>query len=309
MIATLWDSFDRMLEEAESYFLNFQYNKALETWEHYFKITAKQEYKNIVAEFRKTWDENKFTNVDSVYNLFQLLQNQKRQYTKKEISTYTYQLYRKLIIKIYKEKFRNNQDEKSSLEFGVFEYLAGNQSDAIKIFQEIIGRQPENIQARIYLGHAYFTQKDQRSAIATLSQNLVLDAIQILEDDLYLSQFKLLFGKLYSTHGNLAEASWLMAFESWYRNWLIIDEDPQFFKVIRNIETGDRIVQVKYYAWERYRHFTRCLYIAEYVRHHLKGKSGMVEEQEHYMQRLDRALFERYRKKRKGHVKLKENIE
>jgi hypothetical protein len=43
----------------------------------------------------------------------------------------------------------------------------------------------------------------------------------------------------------------------------------------------------------------RCLYIVEYVRHHLKKETGLVLEQEKYMAKLDSQLFDRYRKKRK----------
>ena len=90
-----------------------------------------------------------------------------------------------------------------------------------------------------------------------------------------------------------------MPFESWFRNWLIFDENKTFFDVIRKKETNERIVQVKYYSYERYRHFARCLYIAEYARQYLKKETGLILEQENYMSKLDGILFDRYRKKRK----------
>jgi hypothetical protein len=65
-------------------------------------------------------------------------------------------------------------------------------------------------------------------------------------------------------------------------------------------ERSERILQVKYYVSEKYRHFIRCLFIAEYVRQFLQNEKGIIWEQEAYMEKLDNILFERYRKKRKS---------
>ena len=299
MSTTFWDSFDNLIKEAENEFLNFNYDKAIELWQNYFKITAKNEYEKIIKELNATWSEEIFKNVSNLPRLFNLFQNFNDKYFNKEISHYTFQLYVQLIIKIYKQDFQNNARNELNTETGVFEYMAGNNQLALKILKSIIDSNQEAIIARIYLGYTFMALKDQRSTIATLSQNLVLDADKLRPDDLYLSQFKLLFGRLFSSMSNTEEAAWLMMFESWFRNWLIFDEDKKFFELIRKKETNERIVQVKYYSYERYRHFARCLYIAEYARHYLKKDTGLILEQENYMEKLDQRLFERYRKKRK----------
>lgn len=299
MDATFWDSFDHLLKQAENEFLNFNYDKAVKTWQNYYKITAKKEYLNIVKELDNTWSADKYTNIPTLQHLFNLFQIYNEKFHKKEISNYTFQLYKKLLIKIYKQNFQTTAQNELTTEAGVFEFLAGEYQTSISILNSVVESDQESMIARIFKGYALMALKDQRSVIAILSQNLVLNASKLQTDDLYLSQFKMLYGKLYSTYNNADEAAWLMSFESWFRNWLIFDEDKLFFNLIRKKETNERIVQVKYYSYERYRHFARCLYIAEYVRHHLKKETSLVHEQEKYMAKLDGHLFERYRKKRK----------
>ena len=299
MGATFWDSFDNLLKQAENEFLDFNYEKAVEAWRNYYKITAKKEYLNIVQELDNTWSVDTFTDIPTLQRLFNLFQTYNNKFNKKEISNYTFQLYKKLFIKIYKQNFQSTAQSELTTEAGIFEYLAGNGQAAISILSTVIESDQESMVARIYIGHALMALKDQRGAIAILSQNLILNADKLQADDLYLSQFKMLYGKLFSSFSNAEEAAWLMPFESWFRNWLIFDEDKLFYDLIRKKETNERIVQVKYYSYERYRHFARCLYIAEYARHHLKKESGLVLEQEKYMAKLDSHLFDRYRKKRK----------
>ena len=299
MDATFWDSFDHLLKQAENEFLNFNYEKAVETWQNYYEITAKKEYLNIVKELDNTWSADRFTDISTLQHLFNLFQMYNDKFNKKEISNYTFQLYKKLLIKIYKQNFQTTAQNELTTEAGVFEYLAGNYQISISILNSVIESDRESMFARIFKGYALMALRDQRGTIAILSQNLVLNAGKLQADDLYLSQFKLLYGKLYSTYNNADEAAWLLPFESWFRSWLIFDEDKLFFDLIRKKETNERIVQVKYYSYERYRHFVRCLYIVEYVRHHLKKETGLVLEQEKYMAKLDSHLFDRYRKKRK----------
>ncbi|MBN1408527.1 MAG: hypothetical protein JW956_12090 [Calditrichaceae bacterium] len=299
MSATFWDLFDNLLKQAESEFLNFNYDGAVAAWQNYYKITAKKEYINILQELEETWSAETFKDIPTLQRLFTLLQSYKDKFNKKEISNYTFQLYKKLLIKIYKQNFQSTAQNEVTTEAGIFEYLAGNNQAAASILSAVIESDQESMIARIYLGHTLIALKNQRDAIAILSQNLILNADRLHADDLYLSQFKMLYGKLYSSISNAEEAAWLMPFESWFRNWLIFDEDKVFYNLIRKKETNERIVQVKYYSYERYRHFARCLYIAEYARHHLKKEAGLVLEQEKYMARLDSHLFNRYRKKRK----------
>jgi len=299
MGATFWDSFDHLLKQAENEFLEFNYEKAIEAWQNYYKITAKKEYLNIVNELHHTWSADTFTDIPSLQRLFNLFQLYNDKFNKKEISNYTFQLYKKLLIRIYKQNFQSTAQNELTTEAGVFEYLAGNYQASVSILNSVMESNKESMEARIYTGYALMALKDQRGAIAILSQNLILNADKLHVDDLYLSQFKMLYGKLYSSFSNAEEAAWLIPFESWFRNWLIFEEDKLFFDLIRKKETNERIVQVKYYSYERYRHFARCLYIAEYARHHLKKETGLTLEQEKYMARLDSHLFDRYRKKRK----------
>ena len=299
MSATFWDSFDHLIKQAENEFLNFHYDKAVEAWQNYYKITAKKEYQHIIKELNNTWSAETFKDIPSLQRLFSLYQTYRDKFNNKEISHFTFQLYKKLLIKLYEQNFQNIARNELTTEAGVFEYLAGNYQAAVSILTSVIESDQESMMARTNLGFALLALKDQREAIAILSQNLILNAEKLNEDDLYLSQFKLLYGKLFSSLGNSEEAAWLLPFESWFRNWLIFDEDKLFFDLIRKIETNERIVQVKYYSYERYRHFARCLYIAEYARQYLKKETGLVLEQENYMEKLDGHLFERYRKKRK----------
>ncbi|MEJ2052601.1 MAG: hypothetical protein P8X42_01660 [Calditrichaceae bacterium] len=300
MSATFWDSFDHLLKQAEEEFFNYNFKKAIETWKNYYKITAKKEYQHIADEVEATWSEDILSDITTLARLFILFKNFKTKYDKKEISHYTFQLYKKLLIKLYKENFQETAKKEISTESGIFEYLSGNYSTAVELLNAVITGEPESIFARIYLGFAYLSLKDQRSMIALLSQNLVLGADKLNNDDLYLSQIKMLYGKLFSALGNSEEAAWLLVFESWFRNWLMFEEDKLFFDLIRKKETNERIVQVKYYSYERYRHFVRCLYISEYTRQFMKKEHGLISEQEHYMEKLDGSLFDRYRKKRKA---------
>lgn len=298
MSATLWDSFEDILSEAEEHFLNFRFEKAIEAWEKYFKITAKTEYKKIITQITQNWDEKRFTkieNLSALYSVFNALQAKR---AKNEMERYTYDLYKKLIIRIYNQRFRSNSPDEG-LEAGIFDYLSGDLEQAEIKLQAVLNTDIENIQARVFLGFAYLGRHDQKAAVACLSENLVLAANALSEDALYLSQFKLLFGKLHSDRANRDEAAWLLTFESWYRGYLIFTENPRFLRVMQQKESNERIMQVKYYSYERYRHFVRCLYIADYTRRFHPRQLGLIHEQENYMQKLDRELFARYRKKRR----------
>jgi|GEM_PF-1438908 len=299
MAETFWDSFDHLLHQAEQEFLDGNFDAAFTLWSEYYRITAKKEYKRIVEELQTIWDRKEYTENLSLIRLFQLLQKLRGHYKDKQITSYTYQLLRKYLVHIYQQQFRVADRPGQSMEAGVFEYLSGNYAAAVDILSSVLQQKIDALPARIYLGYAWLALKEQRPAIALLSQNFVLSADELWEDDLYLSQFKMLYGRLYSEHGNAKEAAWLLAFESWYRNWLIFEEDKRFFNLIQTKEMGERIIQVKYYAYERIRHFVRCLFITEYARLHSHRSKNLIQEQEKYMARLDVQLFERYLKKRK----------
>jgi len=300
MTVTLWDSFEYLLQDAEEQFLRFNFDKAVENWNQYYKITAKTEYRKIITEIKDIWANNEFTNIATLSRLFELLQVIKNLYNEKRISSFTYQIFKKLIIKIYIDRFKNETQNQISVERGAFECLTGQNDLAVKILNQVINKDFESLQARIYLGYAYMAQKEHQLATAVLTQNLFLAADQIKEDELYISQFKLLLGRLNAKYADRSVSSWMLAFESWYRNWLIIKEDSRFFSVIRKKETNERILQVKYFQNERYRHFIWCLYITEYARFFLEKEKGLVIEQESYMEKLDKQLYDRYKKKRKS---------
>jgi hypothetical protein len=134
---------------------------------------------------------------------------------------------------------------------------------------------------------------------AYISQSVFLPDKYFLISDIQNERIRNLYFRLIALHGKSEVSLWLTPFELWHRNWLIWIEDMPFFRVIQQKERNERILQVKYYSAEKYRHFTRCLYIAEYVRKFLPKERGIIWEQEAYMEKLDSSLFERYRKKRK----------
>lgn len=299
MSATLWDSFDHLLQEAEQSFLRQNIDQALNFWKQYYKITAKVEYQKVIAEVAELWKDSRLDQISSLemlYNIFtryqELLRNQK-------ISSFTFQLYKKLIIKIYKVKFQQINASDNSLATGIFDYLSGNHESASVKLNSILKSRIDSIEARKYLGYVYMELKKQDQAIEMLTQNLFLGANELKPEDFYLSQYKMLYGRLHATYSAHDVAAWMLVFESWYRNWLIFKEDESFFTLLRNKESAERIMQVKYYQFERYRHFVRCLFIADYARLYKLKEKGLIIEQEQYMMKLDPHLFARYRNKRK----------
>jgi hypothetical protein len=153
--------------------------------------------------------------------------------------------------------------------------------------------------ARIFLNKCYYKINDAESGNAYLTQALFLGGDEIVADDIGSEDIKSLHGRLKSLHGKGEAGLWLVPFEAWFRNWLTWKEEISFFQVMQQKERNERILQVKYYAAEKYRHFVRCLYIAEYVRQFIAKEKGIIWEQEAYMEKLDTGLFQRYRKKRK----------
>jgi hypothetical protein len=300
MPATFWDNFDHLISEAESTFLQGDINGAVEKWKAYFKITALREWQDIANEVQELWLENRAGDVTSTDELFELWEKIRKQDVENRISNYSRNLFIKYIAKIYTEKFKNSNLAADSAKNGILEYISGDYTKAVELLKENIKRDKTNISSRIYLGWSYLKLKEQKTAITILTQNLFLSANELTEDDLYLSQFKMLFGKLHSQRSNKQEAAWLLTFESWYRNWLFFEKDESFYQLMRQKEIDERIFQVKYYLYERHRHFVRCLFIAEYNRQFNKKNVGSILEQENYMQRLDAQLFEKYRKKRKA---------
>ena len=299
MANTLWDSFDTLLNKAEEDFLSFNFKSAINQWQKYYKITARTEYQKIISEITQNWQENIFRNISDLSQLFKIYNDLRSALHLNKISNYTFDLYKKLILRIYKDCFQAQSAKDISLEAGVFAYLNREFGTAIEKLKSVLKKDTSSFQARTFLGAAYMETHRQREAIAALSQNLFLAADQLYEEDLYLSQFKMLFGKLHITTSHHQEAAWLLTFESWYRNYLVLEEDNNFFLLMQKKEANERILQVKYYKYERYRHFVRCLFLADYSRIHHPQNKGYIIEQENYMAKLDAHLFARYRRKRK----------
>ena len=299
MANTLWDSFDTLLLKAEQDFLCFNIQGAVDHWQKYYEITARTEYQKIIAEIKQNWREDLFRNIPYLTDLYKIYCDLRSALFNQKISRFTFDLYKKLLLKIYNERFRQNTISETTLESGVFAYLNGDNETAIKILGEVLKKDVASHQARVFLGAAYLALHHQREAIAALSQNLFLAADQLYEDDLYLSQFKMLFGKLHMNTAHKKEAAWLLTFESWFRHYLVFEADKPFFRLMQKKEANERILQVKYYKYERYRHFCRCLFLADYSRIHSPQNKRFIIEQENYMARLDEVLFNRYRRKRK----------
>ncbi len=297
-MATLWDKFDSLLKEGETDFLNYHFARAVEKWESYFKITAKLDYAQIINEIKRLLLEVDYQNIKSPNLLLSQFRKIRQRFMERRIHKYTYKLFLNLLKKIYSEQFAD-KNENFLLLHGIFHYLLEDYHKAEIDLKNYLQIDFENVEARIFLGHVHLAEGNQRKAIVLLTQNLFLAADQLYGDDLYLSQFKLLFGRLYSQTGRHDSAAWLLTFEAWYRNFLVLEESDRFYKLMVLKEQNERIIRVKYTAAERYRHFARCLFVAEYSRLFLKNKQGIIQDQEKYMEQLDAALFKRYRRKRK----------
>ncbi len=298
-MATLWDRFDSLLHEAEQHFFDYRFDDALRKWESYYRITAKIEYGQIIREIQRSLKETDVTKINTSLKLLTAFRKIRQRFLERQIHRYTYDLFLNLFKKIYLAQFAD-QDKTDYLFHGIFNYLLQNYEPAGQMLTEYLRQNFESVEGRIFLGHVYLEVGEQRSAIALLTENLFLAADQLYEDDLYLSQFKLLFGRLFSETGRKNAAAWLLPFEAWYRNFLVFDEDERFYRLMVQKEQNERIIRVKYTTAERYRHFVRCLFVAEYTRHFIKDNPRIILDQETYMEQLDPALFQRYRRKRKA---------
>ncbi len=298
-MATLFDVFDDILKEAETDFYQYRFDRALEKWQNYYKITAKVEYNLIIKEIQKLIQEIHPQKVQGLADLHRQFRLLRQRFQEKQIHPYTYRVFSKLLTNFYEQQFKRDASNEEALAHGIFHYLLGQHQQAQNFLQHHLQQDPENLEARIFSGLIFLQQGEPKKAVAILTQNLFLAADQLYEDDLYLSQFKMLFGRLHSDTGRKNVALWLLAFEAWFRNYLVFEPDETFFNIMIRKEQNERIIRVKYTLAEKYRHFVRCLYIAEYSRLFIKTNKGMINEIEKYMEQLDTALFKRYRKRRK----------
>ncbi len=298
-MATLFDVFDGIREEAEQAFFQHNFALALEKWQDYYKITAKVEYNLIIKEIKNLLQEIHPERTHSIFDLHKNYRYLRQRYSEKQIHPYTYRIFVQLLTNLYQKQFSALLPEENILTHGIFKFLLGQSEEALSLLKQLVESEAENVEARVFIGHIYAKMGKQKEAVSILTKNLFLAADQLYEEDLYFSQFKMLYGRLHSETGRKNVAMWLLAFEAWYRNYLIFEEDESFYKLMLKKEQNERIIRVKYTMAERYRHFVRCLYLTEYSRQFIKSNKGMINEMENYMEQLDGAHFIRYRRKRK----------
>lgn len=293
---TLWSSFDEMIGEAESLFFELNFEKALQIWSDYANITGtlawQQNFKqlqSLIGEFHKV----DFSNPDNIFNAWIQIRGLLRE---KKISYYTFNLLQKL----YATTFLHTKLTVSfDLATGIFCYIDGKIENAIENLKSTINQKPDSLLARIFISKCYYSKNDDEKGLGYLTQAMFLGGNELIEEDVEPDQISTLYGRLKALHGKGDTGIWLAPFEAWYRNNIFIMEDLPFFHIMQQKERSERILQVKYYISEKYRHFIRCLYLSEYVRAFLHKEKGIIWEQEAYMEKLDGILFERYRKKRK----------
>ena len=293
---SIWSSFENLVEEAENRFFNHDYQGAIKAWENYARITGAPNWQQAASDLGQLitrYLSNKEAEPQYWFeNWLQLrqLMNQNK------LNSYAYHIMQRLFARIF---LATKQTVSFDLATGIFCFIEKRYDAARENLSVVINHEPDNLLARIFLSKCGFVMNETEQGTAYLSQVIFLGSNEILEEDIGSEQIRNLYGRLRSIHGKGEVGMWLVPFESWYRNWLFWIEDTPFFQVMQQKERNERILQVKYYASEKYRHFVRCLYIAEYVRQFLPKEKGIIWEQEAYMEKLDANLFLRYRKKRK----------
>ncbi|MGD9897654.1 MAG: hypothetical protein AB7T22_00880 [Calditrichaceae bacterium] len=294
------DEPEYLLKEAEELFLNFEYDDAFSKWRLYLNEGEDEELLKFVNEIIFSWEEESFLDIHDLSGLFEIWSRQRGRYRSERISKLTFALLERLLTKIYQKRFQEHAKKEYTITSGIFEYLSNDPDSAIPRLTRAVTDNSEDTLAKSYLGLAYYAKNDHRSAMIYLSQNLFLDAGNLAADDFFEPQIKLIYQDLFSIRKNKKISAWLTVFESWFKDLLIFRDEPHFFILMQQKERNERILQVKYYPHERYRHFIRCLFVAEYGRLFRRKETDLVLEQEHYMEKLDRQLFARYRQKRKS---------
>ena len=99
----------------------------------------------------------------------------------------------------------------------------------------------DNLLARIYLSKCYFFRDDETKGMSYLSQALVLASDDLLMDDIVPERIRNLCGRLNVMYGKSGIGIWLLPFELWYRNWLVLQEDKNFFRIMQQKERNERI--------------------------------------------------------------------
>jgi hypothetical protein len=293
---SIWSTFDNILKQAEHQFYEYEFEQALKHWQEYAEITGENRWRNAYQDLKQLLGEYSSTKFKDPQQYFsQWLQIRHRLHDNL-ISPYAFECMERLYARIF---LATKTTVSFDLATGIFCYIDDRIDKALDNLNVVINQQPDNLLARIFLNKCYYKINDEENGNAYLTQALFLGGNEIIADDIGSVTIKNLHGRLKSLHGKGEAGLWLVPFEGWFRNWLIWKEDISFFQVMQQKERNERILQVKYYASEKYRHFVRCLYIAEYVRQFLAKEKGIIWEQEAYMEKLDNGLYQRYRKKRK----------
>jgi len=293
---SIWSSFDNLVEQAEKKFFDHEYDDALKLWKEYARITGARNWQRIFDDLSYLLNNYLSTKFNDPQEYFEDWLRLRQKLQTNQISSYAFRLIEQLYAKIF---LASKQTVSFDIATGVFCFIERRYDKAQENLNIVLNHQPDNLLGRIFLSKSAFATNDQDKGLAYLTQAMFLGGNEILADDVGSVQIKNLYGKLRSVHGKGEVGVWMVPFEAWFRNWLIWLEDITFFQVMQQKERNERILQVKYYASEKYRHFVRCLFIAEYVRQFLPKEKGIIWEQEAYMEKLDSALFERYRRKRK----------
>ncbi len=293
---SIWSTFDNILKEAEHQFFEYNFEQALKHWQEYAEITGENRWRHAFNDLKQLLFEYSSVKLNDPQQYFEQWLRIRRRLHDNQISLYAFERMERLYAKVF-------LSAKTTVSFdlatGIFCYIEERIDKAIENLIVVIHQQPDNLLARIFLNKCYYKINDAEHGNAYLTQALFLGGDEIIADDIGSAEIKNLHERLKSLHGKGEAGLWLVPFEAWFRNWLTWKEEISFFQVMQQKERNERILQVKYYASEKYRHFVRCLYIAEYVRQFIAKEKGIIWEQEAYMEKLDTNLFQRYRKKRK----------
>jgi len=293
---SIWTSFDNLVEEAEGIFFDHHYEDAIKKWQDYAQITGAPSWQQAADDIKKMISDYLSAHITEPMQYFESWLKLRKQMNENKLSSYAYNIMQRLYAKLF---LSSKQTVSFDIATGIFCFIEERFDTAKENLADVLNREPDNLLARIFLSKCYFILGNEDKGMASLSQTIFLGGNEILSEDIGALPIRNLYGRLRSIHGKGEVGVWLVPFEAWYRSWLVWVEDTPFFQVMQQKERNERILQVKYYASEKYRHFVRCLYIAEYVREFLPKEKGIIWEQEAYMEKLDANLFQRYRKKRK----------
>ncbi len=294
---SLWSSFEEMIGEAETYFYDLDFPNALKIWKEYAKITGNSTWQQNSVQLQFMLDDYQQIDFSNPENIFDAWLKMRTFLRESKISNYSFDLMQKL----YAATFLQTKLTVSfDLATGIFCYIDDKIDYAIENLTSTLNHKPDNLLARVFMSKCLFTVGKDEEALGYLTQAMFLGGNELIDNDVESEQINNLYARLKALHSQGDAGIWLVPFEAWYRNSIHIMEDLPFFQVMQKKERSERILQVKYYVSEKYRHFIRCLFIAEYVRKFLQKEKGIIWEQEAYMEKLDSILFERYRKKRKS---------